>query len=104
MSRGHRKHSGYQYKEWQARVLEKGCYKCAICGSTKDLTCDHIIPVSVDPELTFDVDNGRILCDECRQRDMLEGIMCRRFKIKKQHKKEKPDGHAIGDILMVLTK
>lgn len=75
-------HHGYQYRGWRKHVLRNGNHRCSICGGTEDLTADHIKPVATYPELAYDVPNGRILCNKCRVRDMLEGIQMNRFKRK----------------------
>jgi 5-methylcytosine-specific restriction endonuclease McrA len=38
---------------------------CEACGATTGLTVDHLIPVSVAPELTFIEENVRVLCLVC---------------------------------------
>lgn len=38
---------------------------CELCGSTTQLQIDHIIPVSERPDLTFVVENLRVLCARC---------------------------------------
>ncbi len=55
-------------------MLDVGNHQCCLCGSTEKLTVDHIKPRSVFPELFYEVSNGRVLCEKCRVRDMLEGI------------------------------
>ena len=67
-------HKGYRYKTWQQQVLHDGGYKCSQCGSTDKLTADHIKPVVNHSELRYDVNNGRILCDKCRVKDMLNSL------------------------------
>ena len=51
--------------ELRSMVLERDGYQCVKCGSTKDLQCHHIMPVSVEPLLSADVDNCITLCKEC---------------------------------------
>ena len=68
---GKNRHRGWRYKDWQQQVFERGNYKCCLCGSTDNITADHISPVATHPELEYDVSNGRVLCDKCRVRDML---------------------------------
>lgn len=46
-------------EEWQELFRESGS-RCAICGSTKNLTVDHIIPLSKGGSDT--IDNIQILC------------------------------------------
>ena len=45
------------------RILKKYNHKCAICGSKKNLTIDHIIPVLLGG--TNDDDNLQVLCRSC---------------------------------------
>ena len=68
---------------WRKGVMRKGNYKCAKCGALEDLTADHILPVVSHPELTFDIDNGRILCNKCRVKDMLKNCSLGIFRPKK---------------------
>ena len=79
-SRSNSLHRGYKYKHWRDTVLQNGYYKCSVCASGKNLTADHIKPASTHPELFFDPNNGRILCDKCRVKDMLERWANNRFK------------------------
>lgn len=41
---------------------------CSQCGTTNDLTVDHIIPVSVDPSLAYEPLNLDVLCRSCNGR------------------------------------
>jgi 5-methylcytosine-specific restriction endonuclease McrA len=41
---------------------------CTSCGAVDDLTLDHIIPISVEPELALAVENGQVLCRPCNGR------------------------------------
>lgn len=47
-------------------LIERDGYECACCGSTEDITIDHIIPLSKggDDELN----NLRLLCRSCNSR------------------------------------
>ena len=57
----------------QKEFLEQSEQKCAKCPNTKNLTLDHIIPVSIlrnlniDPAKTFDKKNLQVLCYACNQ-------------------------------------
>ena len=51
--------------ELRSMVLERDEHKCVKCGSTKDLQCHHILPISIEPLLSADIDNCVILCKEC---------------------------------------
>lgn len=47
-------------------VYERDGYRCLACGSTVDLTVDHIVPWSLGGEDTFE--NLRTLCRPCNSR------------------------------------
>ncbi len=81
-------HKGSRYKIWRNAVLKNGNYKCCLCGATDNLTADHIKPVSTYPELVLHVKNGRVLCEPCRVRNMLEshrnGLFIKRWRYKNE--------------------
>lgn len=43
-----------------------GC--CEQCGTTHNLTVDHIWPVSIRPDLEYDTDWMRVWCADCNRR------------------------------------
>lgn len=45
-----------------SKKLRKMSPHCEICGTSDDLTIDHIIRVVDRPELAYEVDNCRVLC------------------------------------------
>src|SRR5258708_19812183 len=47
----------------RAAVLDRDSHKCSYCGSTCDLTIDHIIPVAKGGTST--IENLRTLCGRC---------------------------------------
>jgi hypothetical protein len=51
--------------EWQD-ILRAHNYSCAICGSTEDISIDHIIPLSKGGTNT--ADNIQPLCRSCNSR------------------------------------
>lgn len=58
---------GYDYK-WNklSKQLREIHPFCKQCGSTKDLTVDHIIPlVDLHPELRYEISNLQVLCRRC---------------------------------------
>ena len=63
---------GIKYRRFQHSVFERDDGKCVFCGSTENLTLDHIIPKSEVPELFWDINNARTLCDKCRVKNDLE--------------------------------
>jgi 5-methylcytosine-specific restriction endonuclease McrA len=76
---------GTRYRKWRQKVLAKDGYKCVLCGATENLTIDHIIPIVQNPELALEVGNGRVLCDECRVKDMLDSWANGKLKKKKSN-------------------
>jgi len=51
-----------KYKEVRLRVLARDGYVCYYCGAeNKNMTIDHIIPVSKAPELAIDEANMRTM-------------------------------------------
>lgn len=59
-------------------MLAKDGYRCVECGSTEKLTVDHIEPLARNGK-PYDVNNGRVLCDKCRVKDMLNSLACGRL-------------------------
>jgi len=47
-------------------ILERDGYRCLKCGSTENLTIDHVIPLSKGGKNT--VDNIQVLCDTCNKK------------------------------------
>lgn len=62
---------GRRAAAWTAAVLDRHGRVCWLnlpgC-TTVATTGDHIIPRSVQPELQYDVDNGRPACASCNRR------------------------------------
>jgi 5-methylcytosine-specific restriction endonuclease McrA len=55
-----------KYKEVRLRALARDGYVCFYCGAeNKDMTIDHIIPVSKAPELAIDIENMITACKPC---------------------------------------
>lgn len=57
-----------EYRIWKEKLLEKAKNKCEDCGSEKRLHAHHIKCFYKFPELAFDVDNGKILCQSCHSK------------------------------------
>lgn len=58
-----------EYRAWRKAVMKRDNYTCQDCGDNRggNLEADHIKPRYLFPELTFDIDNGRILCQDCHK-------------------------------------
>jgi 5-methylcytosine-specific restriction endonuclease McrA len=65
-----------EYKNWRRAVFERDGYMCVIGGKEhgNKLQADHIQPFSLYPELRFDLDNGRTLCEECHRKIGYKGL------------------------------
>lgn len=54
-------------KNWRKQVFERDNYTCQKCGKKKSghLQAHHIIPLSRDFSLAYDISNGITLCEDC---------------------------------------
>lgn len=58
-----------KYKEVRLKKLALDGWVCYYCGyEGKDMTIDHIIPVSKAPELAIDINNMVSACKTCNSR------------------------------------
>ena len=68
-SRPHAAARGYcskRHRSWRASVLLNDSYACRQCGSiSKSNHADHIVPVTRQPELRYELSNGQTLCNAC---------------------------------------
>jgi 5-methylcytosine-specific restriction endonuclease McrA len=67
-------------------ALERDNYRCQFCGTTSDLSVHHIIPLSSGGDSTLD--NLRVLCHSCHQKEHLGRIPIprkKRFRIRIRH-------------------
>jgi len=46
-------------------IMNRDNFKCRFCGSTDNLTIDHIIPVVINGIESNHPDNFRVLCKSC---------------------------------------
>ena len=59
---------GLEHRLWRTSVFQRDNYSCVECGKRGGKLCaDHIKPHCLFPELRFDVDNGRTLCEPCHK-------------------------------------
>lgn len=63
-----------EYRKWRKAVIKLHGQRCWDCGVSKRespktyFDADHIIAISIHPELVFDVENSRILCRPCHRK------------------------------------
>ena len=58
-----------EYREWKISVFIRDNRTCLLCGyKGNKIEADHIKPFSLFPELRFDINNGRTLCQECHRK------------------------------------
>lgn len=65
--RGVNARNNYQYRKWRQSVLKRDGYKCAICGSKKNLEAHHIKPFAHFENYRLDINNGITLCRKCHK-------------------------------------
>lgn len=83
ISRGYK--TGYgtlRYKKWRDDVFRRDNYTCQDCGfhgSNGYITAHHIQSWAYFPELRFELDNGKTLCEDCHsQTDNYKGRAVRK--------------------------
>ena len=59
-----------KYKAWRKAILLRDKYTCRRCGfqTKSNIHAHHIMPLSLFPELMFDLENGLTLCDPCHDK------------------------------------
>lgn len=56
------------YSQWRAAVFVRDHFTCVMCGKHGgNIQADHIKPFAINPDLRFEVDNGRTLCEKCHK-------------------------------------
>lgn len=61
-----------KWKEWRKLIFERDNYKCLDCGSGGYIEPHHIIPLRIDMNKVFDLDNGVTLCKPCHKKVFLK--------------------------------
>ena len=56
------------YRRARIKVLNRDGHVCMYCGSSEDLTIDHVLSIKNHPELAMDMDNMVIACKPCNSR------------------------------------
>lgn len=70
-----------QYARWRTKVFERDDYICRFCGQRGGrLNADHIKPLLHHPELIFDLNNGRTLCENCHKQTDTYGTKAKKWK------------------------
>jgi len=54
-----------EFRAWAGAVKFRDGMRCVSCGSKSHIEAHHIIPVSIRPDLIFDLSNGVSLCKSC---------------------------------------
>lgn len=65
-----RTHAHWNTARWKrlSKRLRRMQPWCSTCGSTNDLTVDHIVPIALRPDLTYTLSNLDVLCRSCNGR------------------------------------
>lgn len=57
-----------EWRNWREYIFKRDSYRCIDCGGGGYLEPHHIIPIRVDPNKAFDVNNGITLCQPCHKK------------------------------------
>ena len=60
-----RGYKSYKYRAWREAVFQRDEYTCKECGAKGYITAHHIKSFAHHPELTYEIDNGKTLCELC---------------------------------------
>lgn len=67
-------------RDWRSKVFKRDDFTCQQCGERGGkINADHIKPFCLFPELRFDINNGRTLCESCHKKTPTWGIKARYF-------------------------
>ena len=60
-------HNTKEHRQWAEAVKRRDNYQCTTpgCNETRHLQAHHIEPASDRPDLAYNIDNGRTLCQAC---------------------------------------
>ena len=70
---------GKRWKMIRQQAIARDCCSCLKCGISKPLSVHHLLPKSLYPEKTFDINNLRTLCCNCHMqlhREITLANMC----------------------------
>lgn len=56
-----------EYQRWRKSIIRRDKV-CVLCGNDKNLHADHIKPFIFNPDLIYDINNGRTLCIHCHKK------------------------------------
>ena len=60
-------YDSWEWKKVRYEAIKRYGRRCMCCGATSQIVVDHIKPVRRHPELSLDLSNLQILCDECNR-------------------------------------
>lgn len=63
----YRFHKSSHWQSLREKVFKKYGIHCMKCNSTKIPSIDHILPISLFPELMYDINNMQVLCLSCNR-------------------------------------
>ena len=67
MSKGSKIIQSHQWAKLRLVILNRDSYTCAYCGLEAN-EVDHVVPLAVNPDLAFDMDNLVACCRTCNNK------------------------------------